>query len=114
MLKGIVWIGQMRKTVSLTREDSVSIDLHSFVRNICVLIINGHVAMVSSYSHYMRSMLLLTNFFEGQYVGDDTNRHQGIRYSEFQFCLNMRDVNYMCEAVKRNSKSWWTIDNGYC
>ena len=26
----------------------------------------------------------------------------------------MRDVNYMCEAVIRESKSWWTIDNGYC
>ena len=26
----------------------------------------------------------------------------------------MRDVNYMCEAVTRDSKSWWTIDNGYC
>jgi hypothetical protein len=26
----------------------------------------------------------------------------------------MRDVNYMCEAVTRDSKSWWTIDGGYC
>ena len=26
----------------------------------------------------------------------------------------MRDVNYMCEAVTRDSQSWWTIDGGYC
>jgi hypothetical protein len=26
----------------------------------------------------------------------------------------MRDINYMCEAVTRDSKSWWTIDGGYC
>lgn len=26
----------------------------------------------------------------------------------------MRDVNFMCEAVTRESKLWWTIDNGYC
>ena len=26
----------------------------------------------------------------------------------------MRDVNYMCDAVTRHSKSWWTIDGGYC
>ena len=26
----------------------------------------------------------------------------------------MRDVNFMCEAVQRDSRSWWTIDNGYC
>lgn len=26
----------------------------------------------------------------------------------------MRDVNYMCEAVTRDSKSWWTINGGYC
>lgn len=26
----------------------------------------------------------------------------------------MRDVNYMCEAVTRDSKPWWTINNGYC
>jgi hypothetical protein len=26
----------------------------------------------------------------------------------------MRDVNYMCEAVTRESTSWWTINDGYC
>jgi hypothetical protein len=26
----------------------------------------------------------------------------------------MRDINYMCEAVTRYSKSWWTIIGGYC
>lgn len=26
----------------------------------------------------------------------------------------MRDVNYMCEAVTREAKSWWTMDDGYC
>jgi hypothetical protein len=26
----------------------------------------------------------------------------------------MRDVNYMCEAVTRSSKAWWTINGGYC
>jgi hypothetical protein len=26
----------------------------------------------------------------------------------------MRDMNYMCEAVTRYSRSWWTIDGGYC
>ncbi len=30
------------------------------------------------------------------------------------FCKNMRDANYMCEAVTRYSKSWWTINGGYC
>lgn len=26
----------------------------------------------------------------------------------------MRDVQYMCESITRNSKSWWTINDGYC
>ncbi|CAF3583830.1 unnamed protein product [Adineta steineri] len=51
---------------------------------------------------------------DGQCVNFDTDRFEGIRKSQYEFCQNMRDVNYMCEAVKRDSKSWWTITNGYC
>jgi hypothetical protein len=67
-----------------------------------------HSCEVSSLS------LLYHYFFVGQCVADNTDRHTGLRYSVFHFCQNMRDVNYMCEAVTRELKSWWTIDNGYC
>ena len=53
-------------------------------------------------------------FFLGQCIPSDTDRHTGVRYSEHFFCQNMRDINFMCEAVTRDSKSWWTIHNGYC
>jgi hypothetical protein len=53
-------------------------------------------------------------FFLGQCVNQNTDRYTGLRISRFEFCQNMRDVNYMCEAVTRESKSWWTIMNGYC
>ena len=70
--------------------------------------------MVSSYFHLMRSKLFNISLSIGQCIYDSTDRHLGVRYSGFLFCQNLRDVNYMCEAVKRDSKSWWTIDNGYC
>jgi hypothetical protein len=57
---------------------------------------------------------ITTCFFLGQCVNQETDRYKGVRNSEFGFCQNMRDINYMCEAVTRESKSWWMINNGYC
>ncbi|CAF2394796.1 unnamed protein product [Rotaria sp. Silwood2] len=51
---------------------------------------------------------------DGQCVADSTDRHTGVRFARLVFYQNMRDINYMCEAVIRDSKSWWTIDKGYC
>ncbi|CAF3331924.1 unnamed protein product [Rotaria socialis] len=51
---------------------------------------------------------------DGQCVNDETDRHDGLRFNENAFCRNMRDANYMCEAVTRDNKLWWTIDGGYC
>ena len=41
-------------------------------------------------------------------------RHTGNRYGSANYCHNLRDIQYMCESVTRNSQSWWTIDRGYC
>lgn len=50
----------------------------------------------------------------GQCVNDNTDRYLGIREKYENACKNLRDANYICDAVIRNSKSWWTIDDGYC
>ena len=92
----------------------VIIHLHSFVMNICVLTINGRVAMVSSHSYSIRSKQFVIHLFIGQCVNDETDRHIGIRFNIESFCKNLRDINYMCEAVTRYEKSWWTINGGYC
>jgi hypothetical protein len=44
----------------------------------------------------------------------DTDRYLGTRYNYQGGCENLRDANYMCDAVIRDSKPWWTIDGGYC
>ncbi|CAF1418976.1 unnamed protein product [Adineta steineri] len=52
---------------------------------------------------------------DGECISFENDRHTGARYAEYgRGCRNMREVNYMCEAMTRNSKSWWTINNGYC
>ncbi|CAF1394347.1 unnamed protein product [Adineta ricciae] len=51
---------------------------------------------------------------DGQCIPYTADRHTGLRSSRHNFCHNMRDVNFMCESVIRESRSWWTIDNGYC
>ena len=53
-------------------------------------------------------------FFIGHCIFNDADRHTGMRHHQFRFCKNMRDANYMCEAITREAKSWWSIDNGYC
>jgi hypothetical protein len=82
--------------------------------NICVIIINGHVEMVSFHFYLIQSKQFITTLLIGHCVDDDTDRHEGILDGDFEFCQNMRDVQYMCESVTRASQSWWTIDGGYC
>ena len=55
-----------------------------------------------------------TNSILGQCVYEETDRHEGIYANKKDFCQNLRDINNMCESVTRESKSWWTIDGGYC
>ena len=58
---------------------------------------------------------LTSNLLPGQCIRDFyTNRHTGVRFGPHEFCENLRDIQYMCESVRRNSTSWWTIDGGYC
>jgi len=51
---------------------------------------------------------------DGQCINDQTDRHTGTRAHIKSYCYNLRDANFMCEAVRRDSRSWWTITNGYC
>ena len=50
----------------------------------------------------------------GQCVNYDADRYEGLLNGPNHFCLSMRDIQYMCESVTRNSQPWWTIDGGYC
>ncbi len=70
--------------------------------------------MVSAQCYQICIKQFIMNIFIGQCINDKTDRHKETYYGDKRFCKNMRDMNYMCEAITRDSKSWWTINEGYC
>ena len=71
--------------------------------------------MVSFHYSLVQCENLTDNFLQGQCVWSSrTDRHEGYRLGYLEFCQNLRDIQYMCESVRRKSQPLWTIDGGYC
>ena len=82
--------------------------------NVCVSFFNGHVEMVSFHFELISHEYFIPVLLTGECIVEESDRHRGDRLGIPIFCENLRDIQFICETVKRNSQQWCTIDGGYC